>query len=269
MPVKRLDAAKTRLDRPDRAEVALAMAVDTVTAAATCPEVEAVVVVTDDERARARLSVLATVVPDEPDAGLNAALAHGAGLASARWPASGVAALASDLPAVTAHELTRAVSAAATRERCLVADAAGSGTVLLAAAPGVPLDPGFGPGSRRVHVEAGAVDLTDAVGDLPGLRRDVDTLADLATAAGLGVGPATRALLPERQATVRTWVGATGTAELVTDAGEVIPLGPGTRLLGSLRDLHPGQRVQFRRGEEPAIGLMSESVNTAVAGCGP
>ena len=269
VPVKRLEAAKTRLDRPDRADVALAMAADTVSAAAACPLVEAVVVVTDDDRARARLAAGATVVPDEPDAGLNRALAHGADVAAARWPGRGVVALAADLPALRPEELERVLRAAPDGERSLVADAAGTGTVLLAAAAGVGLDPRFGPSSRVGHVEAGVADLTDAVGDLPGLRRDVDTLDDLASAADLGVGPATRARLPERQATVRAWDGATGSAELVTDAGEAIALGPGVRLVGSLRDLRTGQRVQFRPGREPTIGLLTQFVNPAVAGCAP
>src|SRR4051812_25310669 len=131
------------------------MAEDTVAAAAACPLVDAVVVVTDDDRARARLAARATVVPDEPDAGLNPALAHGAAVAADRWPRRSVVALAADLPALRPEELERVLRVAADGERYLVADVAGTGTVLLAAAPGAPLDPRFGPGSRRAHVEAG------------------------------------------------------------------------------------------------------------------
>jgi 2-phospho-L-lactate guanylyltransferase len=72
-----------------------------------------------------------------------------------------------------------------------VADAPGTGTVLLTAPPGVPLDPRFGVGSAAAHRASGAVPLT---GPWPSLRRDVDTAADLADAARLGLGPATRAL---------------------------------------------------------------------------
>ncbi|MCA1825223.1 MAG: 2-phospho-L-lactate guanylyltransferase, partial [Frankia sp.] len=77
-------------------------------------------------------------------------------------------------------------------DRALVSDTSATGTTVLTARSGVELDPQFGPGSHDAHVAAGAVAL--AV-DVPGLRRDVDTAADLAAAVALGVGPATRAAL--------------------------------------------------------------------------
>ncbi|MGH3344681.1 MAG: 2-phospho-L-lactate guanylyltransferase, partial [Carbonactinosporaceae bacterium] len=81
MPVKRLDDAKTRLaglPSKRRAELALAFAADTVAAAAGCPLIRRVIVVTDDALAGAVLAGRgAHVVPDRPDAGLNAALRHG------------------------------------------------------------------------------------------------------------------------------------------------------------------------------------------------
>lgn len=72
-------------------------------------------------------------------------------------------------------------------------DHAGTGTAaLLVRDPQAPLDPRFGAGSARRHVAAGAVALAGA---WPGLRLDVDTAEDLAAAAALGTGPATRAAL--------------------------------------------------------------------------
>ncbi|MDP9408525.1 MAG: 2-phospho-L-lactate guanylyltransferase, partial [Actinomycetota bacterium] len=68
-----------------------------------------------------------------------------------------------------------------------------TGTVLLTAGPGVALEPTYGEGSLARHVALGAARLEL---DTPGLRRDVDTPADLAEAVGLGLGPATLALLP-------------------------------------------------------------------------
>ena len=50
--------------------------------------------------------------------------------------------------------------------------------------------PRYGPASAAAHRAAGAVELT---GDWPSLRHDVDTAADLRTAAELGLGPATSA----------------------------------------------------------------------------
>jgi 2-phospho-L-lactate guanylyltransferase len=71
-----------------------------------------------------------------------------------------------------------------------VADARGTGTTLLATAPGRPVTPRYGQASAAAHRAAGAVELT---GDWPSLRTDVDTPADLRSAAELGLGPATSA----------------------------------------------------------------------------
>ena len=100
------------------------MAADTVRAAAACPAVAAVVVVTDDPAAARALGALgARVVADEPDAGLNPALAHGAAVAAASWPDRGTAALAADLPALRPAELARGLRAAARWPEAFVADA--------------------------------------------------------------------------------------------------------------------------------------------------
>lgn len=203
VPVKRLPAAKTRLRNgrwapADHAALALALAVDTVRAAAGCPAVARVLVVTDDAEAGRAVGALgAVVVRDEPDAGLNPALAHGAAAAGRLAPADGVAVLSADLPALRPAELAAALAAAAGADRAFVPDAAGTGTTLLAAAPGAALDPRYGPDSRAGHRGSGAVEL---IGDWPSLRRDVDTPADLAAAAALGVGPATSRWLADHAA---------------------------------------------------------------------
>jgi 2-phospho-L-lactate guanylyltransferase len=189
VPVKVLGRAKTRLGLAPaaRADLALEMARATVAAAAACPLVAEVVVVTDDPRAAAALrGARVHVVADEPDAGLNPALGHGAAVAAGRHPGAGVAALSADLPALRPDELARALAAGAAHPRAVVADAAGTGTVLLTARPGLPLDPAYGGASRTRHAARGAVDLTDDLRDaVPGLRRDVDTPDDLAAARRL------------------------------------------------------------------------------------
>ncbi|WP_261567774.1 2-phospho-L-lactate guanylyltransferase [Frankia gtarii] len=225
LPLKNLARAKSRLDRPDRSLLALAMAIDTVTAvlASATDLVGAVVIVTNDQTFRRTLSRLRdqddlsagdgadpspapalstqmrarlVVVADTPDQGLNPALAHGAELAAGRWPGHPLAALSGDLPALRTAELHRALAAAGNHRRAVLADAAGTGTVLLTATTGAPLGPAFGPHSRVAHRRSGAVDLTDALGSsVPGLRRDVDTVDDLAQARDLGVGRATAAAL--------------------------------------------------------------------------
>lgn len=197
IPVKRLDRAKTRLSSrpaPARRALALAFALDTVRAALRCPPVSAVVVVTDDEVVRERVAALgARWVPDEPDAGLNEALTHGADVVRRDAPGAWVAVLAADLPALRSEELGRALVAASGVARGFVADAAGTGTTLLTAAPGHRLDARFGPRSRAAHAASGAVALEP--GPVPGLRRDVDTEVDLWDAGRLGLGADTARLV--------------------------------------------------------------------------
>jgi 2-phospho-L-lactate guanylyltransferase len=204
IPVKVLAHAKSRLTGlagARRPELALALAADTVAAAVGCQEVAAVIVVSDDPAAAAELTGLgAYVVPDEPDDGLNPALVHGAAVASRLRPAAATGALAADLPALRPAELGRALRAAAGWPEAFVPDAAGAGTTLYTAAPGSRFQPRFGPGSRRRHRSAGVTELDLA--DVPGLRRDVDTPADLSSAAGLGLGPRTAAIA--RQLLVRS-----------------------------------------------------------------
>jgi 2-phospho-L-lactate/phosphoenolpyruvate guanylyltransferase len=197
IPVKVLAQAKSRLTglpRREHAELVLAMVADTVAAAVAAPQVGAVVVVTDDPAVRDEVAGIgALALPDEPAAGLNDALAFGARQARARWPERGVAALAADLPALRPAELGLALSAAAAAGRAFVPDADGTGTTLYAAVPGTSFEPLFGEGSRARHRAAGLAEL--GLAGLQGLRRDVDTAAELLLAAHIGVGPRTAAVL--------------------------------------------------------------------------
>ena len=196
VPVKRLRLAKSRLyavgrPRPEHEELALCLALDTVAAALAAGTVRRLFVVTDDPAARAAMAAAgAWVLPDEPNAGLNPALAHGAAAARRRSARDGVALVSADLPALRPAELDAALAAAAEHDAAFVADARGTGTTLLATAPGRPVTPRYGQASAAAHRAAGAVELT---GDWPSLRNDVDTAADLRTAAELGLGPATSA----------------------------------------------------------------------------
>ncbi len=199
MPVKVLSEAKSRLAAlagPRRGELALAVACDTVTAVMRTDQAARAIVITDDPVAASALRELgAQVIPDEPRDGLNAALRHGAAIAAHSWPASGTAALSADLPALRPAELARALSAAARWPNAFVADAPGDGTTLYTAAPGVAFRPAFGLASRARHAAGGAAELE--LTDIPGLRRDVDTPADLRGAAELGLGTRTAPLATE------------------------------------------------------------------------
>ncbi len=194
VPVKRLAVAKSRLaayGEQARRELALAFAADVVAAALGCPVVAQVLVVTDDPQAAAALAALgARVAPDDPDAGLNPALEHGAELLRAGHPELGAVTVSADLPALQPADLAAVLAAVPPGGRAFVADSAGTGTTLLAAAAPARLAPSYGPGSRDRHLASGAVELTGTAA----LRRDVDTPADLRDALLLGVGVRTAAV---------------------------------------------------------------------------
>lgn len=198
VPVKRTEHAKSRLTGiagAQRERLALAFATDTVAALRRCPLVASVIVVTDDAQATRVLSgVGADVVTDEPDAGLNPALAHGAAVAAARWPRTGTALVSADLPALRDTELTRVLQDAARHGTAFVCDCAGVGTTVLTALPGVAPAPSFGARSRAAHRAAGLVEIGRL--DVASVRRDVDTWVDMWDAVRMGVGPATAAQLP-------------------------------------------------------------------------
>jgi 2-phospho-L-lactate/phosphoenolpyruvate guanylyltransferase len=197
IPVKVLTQAKSRLaplgdDR--RADLALAMAADTVTAVLASRAAADVIVITDDQVAGSLLAALgASVIADVPAGGLNAALNHGALYISERRPGAGVAALFADLPSVRPAEIALALAAARNYPTAFVADAAGDGTTLYTARPGASFRPSFGLASRARHAAGGAVEL-DLAG-IDGLRRDVDTPEDLQAAVAIGLGPHSAALL--------------------------------------------------------------------------
>lgn len=210
LPVKVLARAKSRLavlagDR--RHELALALAADTVSAVLACPEVARVIVVTSDPVAGPKLAALGAHVIEEPSVdparelapesanggqpALNAALLRGAAAAVRRRPGTGLAALTADLPALRPAELAAALHAAGhgVPGASFVPDAAGVGTTLYAVPPGGEFRPMYGGASRARHAAAGAAEL--ALGNIAGLRQDVDTPDDLRAAVALGVGPRT------------------------------------------------------------------------------
>lgn len=160
---------------------------DTFEAVAATEGVGRVVVVTDAEPAEGdALGASRQHLVVQHSAGLNGAVRDGVGHARDRWPEDGVAALVGDLPALRAADLAHTLSAARQAPAGFVPDAAGTGTTLLTALPGQPLTPRFGPGSAQQHA-AHAIRLPAA----DSLRCDVDTSADLAAAAIVGLGPHT------------------------------------------------------------------------------
>lgn len=212
VPVKALARAKSRLrgaaddglgDSAAHARLTLALARDTVAAATAAHRVHRVVVVSSDPRVASVLAADgATVLAEGPEhrgpIGLNAALEHAARIVRDAGTDRPLGALPADLPALRAEELDNALSRAlalfveANARQVFCVDAEGDGTTLLVSAAHAELRPRFGGRSAAAHAAGGAVRLD---GSWPGLRRDVDTAADLRDAAAMGLGPATSAVL--------------------------------------------------------------------------
>jgi 2-phospho-L-lactate/phosphoenolpyruvate guanylyltransferase len=189
VPVRGGGLGKSRLDVDParRRALALAFAGDTVQAARSAALVGDLIVVGDLDETPAGVRV----IPD-PGEGLLAAVA--AGLAVLARIAPGPAAvLLGDLPGLSAGDLDHALSAAASHERAFVADAEGSGTVLIVARSATGHAAAFGADSAARHRAAGYVELSVSADS--GLRRDVDTLDQLHAAAAHGLGARTAALL--------------------------------------------------------------------------
>ena len=195
VPVKSPTRGKSRLlgvSDPHRRALAVAFALDTISAARATAAVSDVVVVTSDEEVVTEVRRLGCAC--RPDAGgLNASLR-----AAAREVDGLVVALCADLPALDAASLDRALAEVDESSAWFVADHLGVGTTMYAATAAL-FDPRFGVGSRAAHLAAGA---REVVADIERLRRDVDVLADLTALADLGLlGPRTR----------EAWAAATST----------------------------------------------------------
>ena len=191
VPVKTLTLAKSRLvvaGHDERDRLMRAFALDAITAASQCAAVAQVYVVTDEPGFEVEGAVR---LADEGDGDLNRALHHASLRVRLLEPNLGVAAMCADLPCLAVDDLGTALGAGLS-PRWFVADASGSGTTLLAAGPGMDLDPHFGNHSAYRHQQSGA---NPVHAEVPTLRQDVDTEMDLAAACRLGVGAHTASAL--------------------------------------------------------------------------
>ncbi len=190
VPVKGGQGAKSRLPAlvcgVPRARVAAALAGDTVAAIAEAASVRRVVVVSAARDTRMEWPVEVEVRLQSAE-GLNGAIAE-----VARTLAGPVAVVLGDLPALRPGDVDDALALAGQANRAVVADAAGTGTTLLAARDGRLL-PAFGAGSLMRHRALGY----RVIEGTPRMRADVDTEQDLERARALGVGPLTAAALAE------------------------------------------------------------------------
>jgi len=194
VPVKGQPTAKSRLHPPAgvaRADLAHAIALDTIAAAvASLPPGHLVVVTSDELTATFVRDQGGTVVVDH-GGGLNAAIRQGVRFVGRVLGPGPAAVLLGDIPTLRSQDLVSALSVCAAHPRALVPDASGTGTVLLSALSSQDLHPRFGPDSAREHSrDCVRLDL-----DLPSLRTDVDDDQALREAVAIGVGRHTAAVL--------------------------------------------------------------------------
>ena len=275
VPVKTLDQAKSRLaaatgDPVTHAALALAFALDTITAARAAAGVRQVMAVTSDPAVAAELRALGVESVPEPEVtGLNAAVRHGTAVLRERDAGVAIGALQADLPALRPVELAAAIARAGGR-RAFCPDRHGTGTTLLLGAPGDELAPRFGVGSAGAHTDSGAITLA---GPWPSLRCDVDTAEDLRLAVRLGVGPRTAGVTvyfrrmseqaPE-QATVSAY-HPDGSATVLRDDGLLVAVGAAAVRAGGWRALRPGQRLTLQRSADGHVSAVLRPVEVTTS----
>ena len=193
VPIRSWATGKSRLALDDAARTALgrAFALDVLDVLQECPDIDLVVVVTADDDVRASADG-AEVVHDRGH-GLDDAVAQGCAHVVAK-DRSRVVVVPSDLPCLTAVALSDVLRMSVGHEHAFCPDAEGDGTTLVVSRHASGLVTSYGPGSAAAHRTAGIEPLPDAP---PEARRDVDTLAHLREAEGLGVGTHTAAALAE------------------------------------------------------------------------
>jgi 2-phospho-L-lactate guanylyltransferase len=251
--LKPIEHAKSRLDIPDplRRRLAWTMALDTLSA--LCRALPHVLVVSDQPALEARLrraGLELEVISESGHVGMNSALTRGALTLRAQGYTS-VLASVGDLPALRPESVARILAASRSHQRSFVTDASGIGTTMLVAHE-IELAPQFQGRSAAAHHASGAMSLhEEAIGSpVADARRDVDTEADLAAAIGLGVGPATSALIDHERGrlgcyqliTATQWRNAEGHQLAVTATGRRVAL-PANALGGELRYARRGQRL--------------------------
>jgi 2-phospho-L-lactate guanylyltransferase len=195
VPVRAAGTAKSRL----RAQIGertgalvSAMLLDVVDAAVRAGAGPVLVVSTDVALAQSARALGAGHLP-AAGAGLNADLRAAA--AAVRGPGTGpgtpgIVVLPADCPCIRSDDVQElALVARAAAGQWFVPDAGGAGTTALVVAAGTRFSPSYGVGSAGRHEADGAHRLAGP--RWRRVQRDVDTLADLVAAIGLGAGPRT------------------------------------------------------------------------------
>jgi 2-phospho-L-lactate/phosphoenolpyruvate guanylyltransferase len=188
LPVKRFDAAKTRLAAdlpvPRRIALAGAMAADVLDALRAVAGLDDVIVVSGEPAMVELAAAAGARVLGDDDGGHSQAAAAGAAAAAAAG-ADRVLLVPGDCPALDPQEIAGLLAAGpAAPSVVVVPDRHGTGTnALLLDGPAV-IAPAFGPGSHARHLALARAAGADGVTrEVPSLAFDVDTADDLAALA--------------------------------------------------------------------------------------
>jgi 2-phospho-L-lactate guanylyltransferase len=181
LPVKRLDAAKSRLDAyfdlPQRRELARAMVEDALDLCSDAPFLRWHVLTADaTARSLARERGLETI-EDPPEAGLNAALRHAIDRLRG---AESVTIIPADAPLATPSELQDILDTGSTSDVVVVPADRDAGTNGLFLSPPDLTEPRFGESSFRAYVKwAEEAQVRCSILPLDGFSLDVDTIEDV------------------------------------------------------------------------------------------
>ncbi|WP_128643217.1 2-phospho-L-lactate guanylyltransferase [Rhodococcus opacus] len=196
VPIRRLTEAKSRLAVPAhqlRSDFANAFLLDTIEAIRGSGQVRSIFVVSPDP---SQLNLPGCHIERDEATGINDAVQIGRRAAVKGGHVGPVAAVLPDLPALRSRELALLLQLTRREQRAFVPDYSGTGTTVVTACTPETLDTSFGFDSAERHRNAGFCEL-DLL--LPSIRRDVDTFADLTSAAILGLGGQTSQLIPNRK----------------------------------------------------------------------
>ena len=178
VPVKALASGKSRLapvlSTSERADLVATLLSHVLEAAATCPGISRMTVVSADPEIRDMAAALgADSIADPPGADLNGALEHAVALADS----AGVLILPADLPLVAPEDIAAVLPDGP--GIVIAPDRGDSGTNALALSPPDCIPFRFGIDSFSAHCEAAdRAGLTVRIVRRPGLAFDLDTPAD-------------------------------------------------------------------------------------------
>jgi 2-phospho-L-lactate guanylyltransferase len=207
IPMKSPAESKSRLadvlDARERAELALAMLVDVITACNDSEMFDIVGVVSSDSDVFwvAREHGARPIAEPATLSGLNDGLTFGARYLARRVGCDEVVIFPADIPLVRPADVCSVVNALASRDerRVALVRAADNGTNALGLRPPEVIPVRFGRDSASAHAsEAATVGIECVELDLERLRFDVDAATDVDALATLAVGAATRGWLDAR-----------------------------------------------------------------------